>query len=276
MVFRDKSPRQFLANVCLPRTLALGLGLLQGCCVFWRSVGGSGTFSALIIRMLGVLAEGAGPFAMADKSRRFGRDLLDAPQDASDLLAALACGDTSGPEEESLSRLLGAALDEARMARENGQQKGAVFIERLEAQLGALVGHGLTVAGRLLVARTWVRVGLAAPDCLALPPDEDAVAGDPAETEAMLNDLLRSMTDKTGTSVSALHALFAELLPTVPPEARQVLVRITVARPSEVYADLGCAWLLEGNAGADRSPGSGTAFRAGGSTADHSAQLAGR
>lgn len=128
--------------------------------MFWRSVGGSGTFSALIIRMLGVLAEGAGPFAMADKSRRFGRDLLDAPQDASDLLAALACGDTSGPEEESLSRLLGAALDEARMARENGQQKGAVFIERLEAQLGALVGHGLTVAGRLLVARTWVRVGL--------------------------------------------------------------------------------------------------------------------
>jgi hypothetical protein len=42
---------------------------------------------------------------------------MEAPGDASALLEALARSDTSGPEEESLSRLLGAALDEARMAR---------------------------------------------------------------------------------------------------------------------------------------------------------------
>jgi hypothetical protein len=64
----------------------------------------------------------------------------------------------------------------------------------LEARLRNLTGGGLTAIGRLLVVRTWVRVGLSAPDCLALQSDEVGVAVELAEAEAMLDDLMRSMT----------------------------------------------------------------------------------
>lgn len=134
------------------------------------------------------------------------------------------------------------------MARENGKQRGNLFIEALEAQLQDFTGDRLTAIGRLLVARTWVRVGLTAPDCLALASDEARVEVNPAEAEAMFDDLMRSITPETGVSISALHALFAELLPTLPPELSQALVRYAVAPPSEVSADLGCAWLLAASA----------------------------
>lgn len=119
-----------------------------------------------------------------------------------------------------MSRLLAAALDDARMARENGQGRGAAFIAGLEAQLFA-AAPGLT--GSLAVSGTWVRAGLAPPDCLARGQEHDAdvpPAGDPGDIEAMLEGLLGTVISESGGSVSAMHAMFAEMLPTVPVEAR--------------------------------------------------------
>ena len=123
--------------------------------------------------------------------------------------------------------------------------QGAAFIAGLEAQLFA-AAPGLT--GSLAVSGTWVRAGLAPPDCLARGQEHDAdvpPAGDPGDIEAMLEGLLGTVISESGGSVSAMHAMFAEMLPTVPVEAREMLVRIAVGRPPEVFADLGCAWLLD-------------------------------
>lgn len=51
-----------------------------------------------------------------------------------------------------------------------------------------------------------------------------------------------------GDNVTVLQALFTKMLPTVPPEARRALVRLAVAQPQEIFAELGCVWLLDANA----------------------------
>ncbi len=43
----------------------------------------------------------------------------------------------------------------------------------------------------------------------------------------------------------AVHAVFSEMLPTVPADARYALVRAAVSRPDDFYAELGCASLLD-------------------------------
>ena len=67
-----------------------------------------------ITTMLDTLARDSGPGAQADHMKRFGRALLHAPDDAAQLLAAIAGSPTAGAREERMSRLLSSALDEAR------------------------------------------------------------------------------------------------------------------------------------------------------------------
>ncbi|WP_334062882.1 UPF0149 family protein [Limimaricola cinnabarinus] len=202
--------------------------------------------------MLTALAQASDPMAQASALKRFGRALLERQDDAAALLAQVA-GSAIGDDDERMSQLLSTVLDEARMARENGQRQGALFIDALEAQLGELVAsNDLTFRGSLAVSGAWIRAGLTPPDILAARQDAftDAVEDgeDPAALETLLDGLIGSLTREHGGNVSVLHALFAEMLPTVPPEARRALVRLAVARPKEIFAELGCAWLLDPNA----------------------------
>ncbi len=208
--------------------------------------------STSVTAMLTVLAQASDSMAQASALKRFGRALLERQDDAAALLAQVA-GSAIGDDDERMSQLLSTVLDEARMARENGQRQGALFIDALEAQLGELVAsNDLTFRGSLAVSGAWIRAGLTPPDILAARQDAftDAVEDgeDPAALETLLDGLIGSLTREHGGNVSVLHALFAEMLPTVPPEARRALVRLAVARPKEIFAELGCAWLLDPNA----------------------------
>ncbi|WP_282027144.1 hypothetical protein, partial [Limimaricola cinnabarinus] len=203
--------------------------------------------------MLAALAQATDPKAHAAQLQRFGRALLERPDDAAALLAQTAESAAARDDGERMSQLLGTALDEARMARENGQWSGALFIEGLEARLGELVAsNALTLKGSLTVSGTWARAGLPPPAILAARQDAFTEAmedgEEPADLETLLDGLIGSLTREHGGNVSALHALFAEMLPTVPPEARGALVRLAVARPQEIFAELGCAWLLDPDA----------------------------
>ncbi|MGR3738084.1 MAG: hypothetical protein ACU0B9_05680, partial [Limimaricola soesokkakensis] len=200
---------------------------------------------------LAALAKASDPKTHAAELQRFGRALLERPDDAAGLLAQMACSAAGAGEDEGrMSQLLSTVLDEARMARENGQRRGALFIDALEAQLGELVASdALTLKGSLAVSGIWVRAGLSPPAILAARQDgfTNAVedGDDPAALETLLDGLLGSLMREHGDNVTVLQTLFAEMLPTVPPEARQALTRMAVARPREVFAELGCAWLLD-------------------------------
>ncbi|WP_135818295.1 hypothetical protein, partial [Paracoccus liaowanqingii] len=202
--------------------------------------------------MLTDLAQNTTPKVQPETLTRFGRVLLRAPADAAGLLGALASISSVGVAEERMSHLLGAALDEARISRENGQQQGKLFIDSLEAHLGMLVVTGsLTFRGRLAVSGAWVRAGLTPPERLASREDAfNEVIGDsqdPADFDSLIDSLVDPLIREDGGS-SALHAMFAEMLPIMPPGARQALVRVAVGRPPELFAELGCAWLLDTNA----------------------------
>ncbi len=78
-----------------------------------------------VTTMLTALAKGSDHKVQAENLKRFGRALLKAPADAAEVLVAMADISTAGADEERMSHLLSAALDEARMARENLSQAGA-------------------------------------------------------------------------------------------------------------------------------------------------------
>lgn len=81
--------------------------------------------SETVMNMLAVIAAARDASVRGEHIARFGRKLFAAPKDAAALLEALAEVDRAGIEAEHMSRLLAAALDDARMARENGQGRGA-------------------------------------------------------------------------------------------------------------------------------------------------------
>ncbi|MGR3739124.1 MAG: UPF0149 family protein [Limimaricola soesokkakensis] len=203
---------------------------------------------------LAALAKASDPKTHAAELKHFGRALLERPKDAARFLAQMAgSAAAAGAGEDRMSQLLSTGLDEARMARENGQRRGALFIDALETQLGDLVASdALTLRGSLAVSGTWVRAGLSPPAILAARQDgftaAVAAGDDPAALETLLDGLLGSLMREHGDNVTVLQTLFAEMLPTVPPEARQALTRMAVARPREIFAELGCAWLLDADA----------------------------
>ncbi|QDA35801.1 YecA family protein (plasmid) [Paracoccus liaowanqingii] len=205
-----------------------------------------------VTTMITALAQNTNPKVQAEKLTAFGRALLRVPADAADLLGALASISTVEDVEERMSHLLGAALDEARMARENGRQQGKLFIDSLETHLSMLVVTGiLTFRGRLAVSRAWVLAGLTPPESLALQEvafnEVVRESQDPADFGSLLDSLVGPLIQEDGGS-SALYSMFAEMFPTMAPGAREALVRVVVGRPPEIYAELGCGWLLDASA----------------------------
>ena len=184
----------------------------------------------------------------ADLLKRFGRGLLCRPQDAVELLAEAASVEGLGAREEALTQLLSAALDEARMARENGQRQGDALIDLLEAEMRRLAeAKRLSFKGRLALSSAWVRAGLQPPDLLgsALPGGEGPLPDASLAGAEGLESLLSTMVASSEGMASQAHAMLAELLPTIPADARGDFVRAAVAHPDSLFAELGCAWLLD-------------------------------
>ncbi|MCP1167133.1 hypothetical protein [Limimaricola litoreus] len=77
-----------------------------------------------VTTMLVALAQAPDPRAHAAELKQIGRALLERPDNAAALLAQMAGSTTTGHDEKHMSKLLSTVLDEARMARENGQRRG--------------------------------------------------------------------------------------------------------------------------------------------------------
>ncbi|WP_292294543.1 hypothetical protein [Marivita sp.] len=172
------------------------------------------------------------------------------------LLEAMGTENQDELTDEQLATVLISALDEARMARENGRSAGGAFIDMMEHRLASLDASGLLhQSGRLRLSSCWRRAGLVAPVALAISPDmpEAFEAGD-ADVFAVdglpdlgtgLHKLFDQLSQTTDGHVQVLRESLSEILPTIPDDARRDFVRLAVNHPKEAHEELGCAWTFD-------------------------------
>ena len=180
--------------------------------------------------------------------------LLDDPESVVALQDSLCqTPDTAMDRTTASSTLLTAVLDEARMANENGQRKGAAFLSRMtEALEHRLAETGvLGSAASLSVSAAWARAGLEPPKCLVnamIPLGAEPLTGDGNIADIpdeMFADLFQGFNDLGEQSVSALVGLLDEMLPTLPPEARFALIRKTASQRGDAFGEAAAALLLK-------------------------------
>jgi len=182
---------------------------------------------------------------------RLGLDLLHRPALGGQIVARICAIAEPSPRDEGLLDLLGAGLDTARIARENGKARGQTLIVAVEAALDLARGQGrMTSAHSLLFAQLWTRNGLPAPAALALQV-EDVVpatsrrATNPAEGDALLEGLFADLTLQADGEPLALHHALTESFPAMPSEMRDHVVAYSVGRSDPIHAKLACYWLLD-------------------------------
>jgi hypothetical protein len=182
---------------------------------------------------------------------RLGLDLLHRPALGGQIVARICAIAEPSPRDEGLLDLLGAGLDTARIARENGKARGQTLIVAVEAALDLARGQGqMTSAHSLLFAQLWTRNGLPAPAALALQV-EDVVpatsrrAANPAEGDALLEGLFAELTLQAEGEPLALHHALTESFPAMPSEMRDHVVAYSVSRSDAIHSDLACYWLLD-------------------------------
>jgi len=176
------------------------------------------------------------------------RALLADPAAVS-LVAAAAAAADEGDDTDAAAHLLSRALDEARMALENGAPEGAALLEAVAASLSARdAAAAFAPAVRMRLAQSYARAGLAPPSFALLTPETmDATAADLAAFDgapdigAALDKVIRDFGDEPLQVHTALGEVFAGL----PPEPGAMLAAMTIARPGAIEARLGLYWLLD-------------------------------
>lgn len=202
------------------------------------------------------------PLQQSELLRRCGKDLLTRP----DLCAALIQEAASGPLSDGQMAMLVAALDEARMADENGQRKGRTFLDDMR-DVVALLDADLTSQTALSLSSAWTRAGLTPPPSLAhavISEDPDAFAdinGIPDIPDEMFDGIFKGFNDIGEDSVSAMLAMLDEMLPTLPPEARFAFIRKLATRPESLCGDAAAALLLATDASVSSGALTGLALR---------------
>ncbi|PTX41317.1 yecA family protein [Gemmobacter caeni] len=196
-------------------------------------------------------AGGDGFGARRDILERFSFDLLHRPALGGQIVARLCAIDDPSPKDEDLLDLLGAGLDAARIACENGKARGQAFLAAVEDALALARRQGrMTPSHNLILAQLWTRNGLPAPVALELQR-EDVVAGvgrrtaNPAEGDALLDGLFAELIQQAEGEPLALHHALTESFPAMPPEMRAHVVAYSVGRSDALHADLACFWLLD-------------------------------
>jgi len=190
--------------------------------------------------------------------------LLHRPALGGQLLARFCATADGDPVLEDMDDLLGAALDAARMARENHKKRGDAFLAALEEGLELATRRGtLGAIHRMLLARLWARSGLTAPAALELAA-EDAAAKPPperADVDAMLDTLFQDLVRQAESNALGVHTALAETFPAMPAQMRAHVVAFAVSRPDPIYARLGCYWLLDSEPSIRQSAADGFAER---------------
>lgn len=182
---------------------------------------------------------------------RLGLDLLHRPALGGQIVARICAIAEPSPRDGGLLDLLGAGLDTARIARENGKARGQMLVDVVEAALELARGQGrMTSAHSLLFAQLWTRNGLAAPAALALQAEEVVPAAgrrasNPAEGDVLLEGLFAELIQQAEGEPLALHHALTESFPAMPPEMRDHVVAYSVGRSDPLHADMACYWLID-------------------------------
>ena len=182
---------------------------------------------------------------------RLGLDLLHRPALGGQIVARICAIAEPSPRDEGLLDLLGAGLDTARIARENGKARGQTLIVAVEAALDLARGQGrMTSAHSMLFAQLWTRNGLPAPAALALQAEEVVPAAgrrssNPAEGDVLLEGLFAELIQQAEGEPLALRHALTESFPAMPPEMRDHVVAYSVGRSDPIHAELACYWLLD-------------------------------
>ena len=215
-----------------------------------------------ISKMVRAVEAAKPPSQQSELLRRCGKDLLARPE----MCAGLIHEAKTGPLSDGHLTLLIAALDEARMADENGQRKGRDFLYDMR-DVVALLDTELTSHAALSLSSAWSRAGLTPPPSLAhavIPEDPDAFAdtdGIPDIPDEMFEDIFKGFNDIGEQSVSAMLAVLDEMLPTLPPEARFAFIRKLATRAEVLCGEAAAALLLEADASVSAGALAGLALR---------------
>jgi len=172
---------------------------------------------------------------------------VDHPREAACLVRRIVELPGDAAIEHPLALLTG-ALDEARMADENGRPEGRALFAAVEEELARLADEGLLPpALRLGLAQAWVHAGLDPPAAVTLDEAaiaaEGAAAGDAAMPD--LGALVEQVRAASGGEPSQLHAGLVDLLAAFPAPMRAVAVAAICERPEGNVARLGAYWLLD-------------------------------
>ena len=200
---------------------------------------------ANISKMIRAVGAATSPSQQTELLRRFGKDLLARPHMCAELIHEAKTGRLS---DDHLTLLI-AALDEARMADENGQRKGRAFLDDMR-DVVAVLDTELTSQAALSLSSAWTRAGLIPPPSLAhavIPEDPDAFAdtdGIPDIPDEMFDGIFKGFNDIGEQSVSAMLALLDEMLPTLPPQARFAFTRKLATRREALCGEAAAALLL--------------------------------
>jgi len=189
--------------------------------------------------------------ARRDILDRGGIDLLQRPTLGGQIVARLCAIEAPSPTDEDLLDLLGAGLDAARIARENGKARGQTLLDAVDEALDLARRQGrLTSAHSLIFAQLWTRNALTAPSSLEVQradvvPAPSVPGAEPATGDAILDGLFAELISQAGGEPLALHTALTESFPAMPPEMRDRVFAWSVARSDPVHADLACFWLLD-------------------------------
>ncbi len=193
---------------------------------------------------------------------RFGQELLTRPDNCAMLIREAGRGQLS----DGQMAVLTAALDEARMADENGQRKGRAFLDAMRDAVAGL-DTALTSGAALSLSSSWVRAGLTPPPTLAhaiTPEGPNAFADTgalPDLSDEMFDEIFQRFTEIGKQSVSALLELLDELLPTLPSGTRSVFIRKLAAQAEPLCGEAAVALLLSTDASVREGARAGLALR---------------
>ncbi|MFV0384300.1 UPF0149 family protein [Paracoccus sp. (in: a-proteobacteria)] len=180
---------------------------------------------------------------------RTSRMMLHRPDLVAQLVARIIAEACDAPVIEEMTDLLGAALDTARITRENGRARGeAVLARAAEAVELAVNQRAAGTEQRLLLARIWTRCGLPAPAALEMTVDEidtqDLQPGTDEFPDAMMEDMFQDLVSQADGDPTILHETLTEMFPAMPAELRRNAVRVTAERTEPAFTQLGTFWLL--------------------------------
>ena len=204
---------------------------------------------AVLSKMVQAVEAAKSASQQSELLRQCGKDLLARPN----ICAALIQGAANSQLSDGQMAILVGALDEARMADENGQRKGRAFLDDMR-DVVALLDAKLTSQAALSLSSAWSRAGLTPPPSLAhavIPKDPDAFAdtsGIPDIPDEMFDGIFNGFKSIGENSVSAMLAMLDEMLPTLPPEARFAFIRKLATRSEPLSGEAAAALLLSTDA----------------------------